>query len=314
MTSLIPGYTQWPQSPLAQQHTALAMGIFDGVHLGHQALLQKLHLCAEQEPLATVALTFDPHPAKVLNPAYAPQLLEPIEARVAHMQRLGVDAVVVHPFTKQTAGIHAEAFVRDVLHGIFKVRHIVVGADFVFGHKQSGNVPLLQDMGRTLGFEVHGLPPVRIEGMVASSTKIREFVHRGALRGAQALLGRPYQLWGTFEQGSAATAQPWRRVLPTGEQMPAPGLYAGRIQADGEHQVQALVHVAHVGDDDDAAVTLLAHPVSPHEPLPSSLRYVTLHSRLHAMPLGAATAWRAPSERDLAAAREVLAASATQGT
>ena len=178
MTLLIPGYAHWPESDLAHKQTALAMGIFDGVHLGHQALLQKLRLCAEQEPLTTVALTFDPHPAKVLSPAYAPPLLEPIAARVAHMQRLGVDAVVVHPFTKETAQITAEDFVRDVLHGIFHVRHIVVGADFVFGHKQGGNVPLLTAMGRSLGFEVHGVPPVRIEGMVASSTKIREFVHR----------------------------------------------------------------------------------------------------------------------------------------
>ena len=306
MTLLIPGYLHWPQSDLAHKQTALAMGIFDGVHLGHQALLQKLRLCAEQEPLTTVALTFDPHPAKVLSPAYAPPLLEPIAARVAHMQRLGVDAVVVHPFTKETAQITAEDFVRDVLHGIFHVRHIVVGADFVFGHKQGGNVPLLTAMGRSLGFEVHGVPPVRIEGMVASSTKIREFVHRGALRGAQALLGRPYQLWGSFRHET--TAQPWRQVLPHCEQMPAPGLYAGWAQGEDGQKAQALVHVAHLGDDDDATVTILAHPVSPREPLPQSLRYLTLLSRLHAMPLGAAMAWRAPSELDLTAAREVLGA------
>lgn len=310
MALRVPGFDAWHTTDWAKHSTgtAVAMGIFDGVHLGHQALIASLLHCQRHHPgpaIASVVLTFDPHPAKLLRPAYAPLLLEPIAARVAHMDALGVDAVVVHPFDRATASIDAEAFVAEVLHKKLRAQHVIVGADFVFGHKQGGNVELLQRMGQQLGFAVHPHPQVRIEGMVASSTKVREFVRRGALRGAEDLLGRPYVLHCQRHEAETAAIGPWQRFVPDAEQMPAPGLYAAWAASDGA-QAEALVHVAHRGEDDDHSVEIMAHPLKGNALLPALTRKLTLVARLHAMPIGAGTTLRAPAAADISAAASLL--------
>lgn len=310
MAQWVPGFHAWHTTPWASagQGTAVAMGIFDGVHLGHQALIASLMRCTQAHTgtaLASVVLTFDPHPAKLLRPAYAPQLLEPIAARVAHMDALGVDAVVVHPFDHATASIEAEAFVVDVLHHTLRAKHIIVGADFVFGHKQGGNVELLQRMGQELGFTVHPHPQVRIDGMVASSTKVREFVRRGALRGAEDLLGRPYVLYCHPKEEAGPNAGPWQPLVPEGEQMPAPGLYAAWAAAEG-CRAAALVHIAHLEDDTVQSVEIMAHPLRGDVLLPIRTCSLTLVARLHAMPMGGASAYRAPSMNDTSAAAALL--------
>lgn len=311
MALQVPGFDAWHTTPWAKDNTgtAVAMGIFDGVHLGHRALIASLQQCQRDHAgaaIASVVLTFDPHPAQLLRPAYAPQLLEPIAARVAHMDALGIDAVIVQPFTHATAGIDAETFVTQVLHHTLRAKHIIVGSDFVFGHKQGGNVELLQRMGQRLGFVVHPHPQVRIQGMVASSTKVREFVRRGALKGAEDLLGRPYALYCRPRTAQEPQNGPWQRFEPEAEQMPAPGLYAAWAASDGSC-AGALVHIAHLGEDDDRSVDVYAHPLRGDALLPDGARRLTLVARLHAMPINTESAFRAPADGDLQAARDLLA-------
>jgi riboflavin kinase/FMN adenylyltransferase len=250
MTEHLQGYTAWPTSSHAHRPTAIALGIFDGVHLGHQTLMQTVRHHAQHEHLAAVVFTFSPHPAKILNPAYAPNLLEPMPARLAHLERHGMDAVVVQPFDKLFASQSAETFVTQILVGHLKVRHVIIGRDFVFGRKQQGNVALLQSLGEQHQFAVHACDPVRVDGMVVSSTRIRDFVHHGEMAGAQALLGRPYRLWGTTQRMAHQAAHTWAEVIPHAEQMPAVGLYAA--WAVGAHgAAQALIEITAAQDDDD---------------------------------------------------------------
>ena len=237
----------------------MALGIFDGVHVGHQALLRAVLHWARREGLTAMALTFSPHPAKVLSPAYAPLLLEPMAARLHNMGALGMDALLVQPFDHAFASTSAEAFVRDVLHGRLAARHVVVGQHFVFGSRQQGTVALLEALGAELGFAVHPVEPVRVQGMVASSSKIREFVQRGELAGAQALLGRPYRLWGAWGQPGASAGQSWLGWTPAGEQLPPGGSYAGWAVAPDAATPVLLRVVRPTGNDGEAAVTVLVH-------------------------------------------------------
>lgn len=313
MTLLVPSYCAWAQTPYAQRPVAAALGIFDGVHMGHRALVTALLRCGQQGTCVTAALTFDPHPAKVLRPTYAPQLLEPIEARVDHMRQLGVDAVIVHPFSMQTAAIPADVFVCDVLVALLHVRHVVVGADFVFGYRQQGTVALLQAMGQTHGFEVHALPAVRVAGIVASSTKIREFVRRGAMPGASELLGRPYRLYGAVVGPPVAQMPHWQPWAAAAECMPAPGLYAAWGN-DGRSQQALLVQVVHQGDDDDHTVGVYIFPIQGEDVLCGPLTHLSMVLRLHALPVAASAAPGAPTTSDIAAARAALGQTGTEHT
>ncbi len=220
------------------------------------------------------------------------------------MDRLGIDAVIAHPFDVATASLSAETFVHDVLHGMLRVKHIFVGADFVFGHKQGGDVALLTRMGLELGFEVHPLQQVRVAGMVVSSTKVREFVRRGALSGAEDLLGRPYALYCHGKNILTGTGA-WKSFEPEGEQMLAPGLYAAWAACDG-HETAALLYVAHLEEDDDRDVKIYAHAIRGDALVPARTRCFIVKARLHAMPTNTTKAFRAPSSADISAATAAL--------
>jgi FAD synthase len=218
MTLRVSPYTNWPSSSNGRG-SAVALGIFDGVHVGHRALLARALACAHRDDLYSAAFTFHPHPARVFRARYAPKLIEPMAARLAHFNELGIDRAVVQPFDTEFAATSPQAFVTDVLVDTLRVRHVIVGGDFVFGYRQSGNVELLRELGQTHQFTVHVIEPVRVDGMVASSTKVREFVHDGDLTGASALLGRPYAL---HVHGPAAADG---TVRCAAELVPPPGTY-----------------------------------------------------------------------------------------
>ncbi len=211
--------------------SAVGIGVFDGVHRGHQKLLGKVLELARAEKLASVAYSFDPHPAQVLNPKLAPKLLESIDVRLSRLEALGLDTAVLEPFTRALSQTSAEDFVRQILVGRIRARHVVVGQDFKFGHKQGGNVALLEQLGSELGFTVHPVELLRLDGIAVTSTKVREFVWAGAMRGATLLLGRPYQLSGIVMRGAGrghklgfATAN----LSTHAELIPARGVYAAR--------------------------------------------------------------------------------------
>jgi len=215
---------------LTKRPSAVGIGIFDGVHLGHQTLLRRVVKTAEDEDLASVAYTFDPHPATVLNLMLAPKLIETLDLRLERMAGLGVSAVVIEPFDRTFAGIAAQAFATEVLAGRVGARHVFVGHDFSFGQGRSGTVTLLEQWGQPLGMSVHAVDSVTLDGEIISSTRVRELVWAGAMRGVTRMLGRPYVLMGLVGRGVGrgsrigfATAN----VRTTQELVPAVGVYAG---------------------------------------------------------------------------------------
>jgi len=226
----------------ARRPTAFVIGNFDGVHLGHQALLHAARARATATGGIVGVLTFDPHPAKLFAPALAPPLIVSLRRRIELLGEAGADLVVVEPFTQAFASIEAPAFVREVLAGDLGARDVVVGYDFSFGRGRKGDTRLLGAEGAALGIGVTVVPPVTASGLTCSSTKVREFALEGRVEGAAMLLGRPLEVSGEVVHGAGrgrGIGIPTANVKPEGELLPKPGIYAGRAvilgEANGDH-------------------------------------------------------------------------------
>jgi len=178
---------------------AVTLGVFDGVHRGHAALVEATVRWARAQGVPAVALTFEPHPAAVLAPDQRPPMLCPLTHRVQKLLRLGIDAVVVQPFTQAFSHLSAAEFIEEVLLRSLRARAVIVGDDFRFGHRRSGSVQTLRESG---AFEVIALPRVRdADGAPISSTRVRELITAGQLEQAHALLGEPYTWAGVVVRG-----------------------------------------------------------------------------------------------------------------
>lgn len=220
--------------------TSVAIGTFDGVHLGHQALLAEARRAVRGQA-QSVALTFYPHPARVLAPAKAPPLIMPLERRLALLADTGMDVTVVQPFTREFSTLSADEFIRDVLVRDLGASSVVVGPDFRFGRGRAGDVQLLETLGRELSLSVSVIAPVTVgtpaDGQRCSSTRIRQLVEAGDVRAARWLLGRPFELEGPVVQGAARGRDigfPTANVVPDTELRPAVGIYAARaVSIDG---------------------------------------------------------------------------------
>ena len=217
--------------------SAVTIGAYDGVHLGHRALLAELAERARADGLTTAVVTFDRHPASVVRPESAPRLLCDLDQKLELLEATGVDRTVVVRFDEERANETAEEFVDTVLVGALGARLVVVGEDFHFGHGRKGNVALLTDMGATVGFEVDGVS-LRSDGddggpgRPISSTRIRNLVAEGRVEDAAELLGRPHQVRGVVahgdERGGAELGFPTANVaVPPEICLPATGIYAG---------------------------------------------------------------------------------------
>jgi riboflavin kinase/FMN adenylyltransferase len=179
----------------------LTIGNFDGVHLGHQALLAILRREADRRSADAVILTFDPHPLQVLAPDKCPPLIQTWRQKTELFEKFGVDGVIVHPFSPAFARVAAEDFVSDLLAGKLGISALVLGERFVFGHQRRGNVALLQDLAPRLGFDVLPLSETALGPQLVSSTAIRQFLADGRLSEAVAMLGRLYAVDGTVVSG-----------------------------------------------------------------------------------------------------------------
>jgi len=209
--------------------SALAMGNFDGVHRGHQALVKSARDHAQKNGLKAGVLTFDPHPARFFAPQLAPPMLTSLSRRLELLDALELDFVVVEPFDEALAGMEAEPFVDTVLGRDLAVQHVVVGYDFRFGKGRRGDGALLTERAHALGISTQIVKQVSIDGLAASSTKIREFILEGRVDGAQMLLGRPCELVGRVVQGAQrgrGLGYPTANLEPEGELIPRPGIYA----------------------------------------------------------------------------------------
>ncbi len=215
----------------------VALGMFDGVHLGHQHVIRSALLDAASHGAASAAITFDPHPLSVLRPDRAPLLLQPLSARLKAMESMGVDAALVIEFNETFSRLTGEAFIEQLAHDAGRIRSISVGSGFQFGHARSGDVPVLRTLGERLGFEVNTCAAVSIGESRVSSSRVRQSLRAGRLKEVAELLGRPYSVWGTVRPGD----QLGRRIgVPTanldvrGLELPPHGVYAVRVTRGSE--------------------------------------------------------------------------------
>ena len=212
--------------------SAVTIGAYDGVHLGHRHLLRELRRQADARRLASVVVTFDRHPATVVRPQSAPAILTDRDQKLELLASAGIDLTLVVPFDEARANETAEEFVREVLVGALDARVVVVGEDFHFGHRRAGNVALLTEMGAQHGFDVLGLSLEEDSSEeVVSSTRIRQLLASGDVAAAAGLLGRPHQVRGVVVHGDGRGATelgfPTANIaVPEGVAMPGEGIYA----------------------------------------------------------------------------------------
>lgn len=224
-----------PPRPSGRGPVVATVGVFDGVHRGHRAILRATLAAARRRGGTAVVMTFDRHPLATLAPAAAPRRLMTLEQRLARLAAAGVPACAVLPFDRRVAALPAEAFVRRVLVGRIRARHLVIGYDFHFGRGGRGDAALLAVLGGRLGFSVATVPPVLAGGEPISSTRIRRLVALGRLPHAARLLGAPFALSGARVHGRRLARRlgfPTINLDPAGACLPPFGVYAVRLGAD----------------------------------------------------------------------------------
>ncbi|MCX6967251.1 MAG: bifunctional riboflavin kinase/FAD synthetase [Verrucomicrobia bacterium] len=207
----------------------LAIGVFDGVHLGHQAVIRRALEDARAADGTAVVVTFDPHPMRVMRPQQAPRLLTSTRHKAQLIEQLGAGELLVLPFTPGLSATPPEEFVLALHAACRPLREICVGHTWSFGHNRTGNLELLKTMGDQLGFDEIGLPAVEIDGEVVSSTAIRAAVEEGDLARAARLLGRDFAILGTVVHGDhlgRTIGFPTANLSAHNEQFPPNGVYA----------------------------------------------------------------------------------------
>ncbi|MCC7203372.1 MAG: bifunctional riboflavin kinase/FAD synthetase [Nitrospirae bacterium] len=218
--------------PKGLTNTVVTIGNFDGVHLGHQELLQRVVRRASETGAVSVVITFEPHPAKVLRPDKAPRQLISLQEKIELFQSFGINIVICIEFTPEFAGKSPDEFAEDLLCNKIGARVIIVGANYKFGKGQSGDVPYLRQKGKMLGFEVEEAEPVVIEGKRVSSSWIRELLLKGEVDTAAGLLGRYYSVDGVVMPGhhrGMLLGYPTANIYTVDEAIPQNGIYAVRV-------------------------------------------------------------------------------------
>jgi riboflavin kinase / FMN adenylyltransferase len=217
-------------------HPVLALGNFDGLHRGHLKIIERVRRGAAEHGGTPMAMTFDPHPPRVVRPDKAPPLLMTKTQRLEALHRAGIACVAVVRFTHELSEWAPETFVRAVLADWLRVSEVWVGANFLFGHGRSGNFSLLRTLGQQHGFRADKIDPVRYKDFVVSSTRIRRLVTEARMDEAGALLGHPYYLDGTIVEGrkrGQTIGFPTANMVTDNELIPPHGVYATTTTIDG---------------------------------------------------------------------------------
>lgn len=236
-------FAQPADFPDREARVCVGIGVFDGVHLGHQQVLRQAIVDARQARATPVAITFDRHPAHIVAPDRAPGMIYPLARRLETIAALGFEHLLVFEFTREFSQIDGERFIRDLHDGFGELTSISVGRGFSFGHKRSGNVELLETLGAELGVTVRGLAAVSLDGDPVSSTRIRAAVRAGDFAAAGQMLGRAYSLTGMVVQGAQLGRQlgfPTANLDVTGLVVPPHGVYAARVRVDGSDRAAAV--------------------------------------------------------------------------
>jgi riboflavin kinase / FMN adenylyltransferase len=225
--------------------TIVSVGNFDGVHRAHQEVVRSMAERARAIGGKSAVVTFEPHPLRILRPDVAPKLLTPLISKLKLLERTHVDAVVVLPFTRDLSMMSAEEFARDVLAGKLHAREVHEGYNFHFGHKASGNVETLADLGRQFGFEAKIFPEQLLRGHHVSSSQIRKLISEGEVSRARALLGRPFSIVANPGRGRGYGHKytvPTVNLARYDELVPADGVYITALRI-GEECFEAVSNV-----------------------------------------------------------------------
>ena len=239
----------------------VTLGNFDGVHLGHQSIFKQVVAWALSSGGSSAVFTFEPHPLKVLAPTRSPKLLSTFREKMEQIEASGMDAVVCAHFTPEFASQAPEEFVREVLVETVGVKALFVGHDYAFGKDRRGDIPFLRETGARHGFEVHVVGPVKVEGIVVSSTKIRQLITDGEVCLASKLLGRPYSIEGTVIPGHARgrlLGFPTANITTPNELPPKEGVYAVTILVEGK-EYKGVANIGKNPTFDDVSASFEAH-------------------------------------------------------
>ena len=232
-------YTALRDIPQPFPHACVTIGNFDGVHLGHQMLFSEVAGLAYHHQGSSVAITFEPHPLKVVRPELGIKLISNYQQKIELITMANLDALVVIPFTREFAAMPAERFVDEVLIATMGVKELVVGYDYAFGKGRQGNIPFLEAQGRVKGFSVTVVEAYYVDEMLASSTKVRELVQAGRMRDVKKLLGRFYQIRGEVKVGARRGGKilgfPTANLTIDADDLcPRHGVYVCQVSYDGK--------------------------------------------------------------------------------
>lgn len=219
--------------PELTQDSVVTFGVFDGLHIGHQDVLEAVRVHADANALASVVFGFYPHPLSFLNPEKCPPVLMCLQKRIEILEQLGIDIAIFVNFNEQIASMSPDTFVTNVLLEMCRARHIVVGYACQFGKDRAGNAQLLEAMGEQSQFGVTVVPPTQLNGLPVHSTRIRQSIARGDLCLASQLLGRKYSLSGTIIRGDGRGKKlgfPTANIEPGEQLCPPNGVYAIRAK------------------------------------------------------------------------------------
>ena len=231
----------------------LTLGNFDGVHLGHQAILDLVIARAKVLGGESILYTFEPHPRRVLQAESNLRLLDTFEQKVETLDHLGLDAVIAEPFDREFAQVRPERFIGHHIHECIRPVEVYVGYDFHFGHDREGSMRMLTERGPHLGFSVTVVPEVQVEGRDVNSTRIRQLLAEGDVEEAAMLLGRPFCARGAVIEGDRrgrTIGFPTANLAPETEILPAPGVYFGHLRClagNSEWAGQSFPVVTNVG-------------------------------------------------------------------
>lgn len=219
-----------------QKPNVLTLGVFDGLHLGHQRIMQTVVERANKVEAHATAITFDPHPRAVLHPESAPPLLQTLDQRLANFEVLGIEQAIVIPFDKEFASHPAEDFLYEIVHDRLHAKEVYLGKGFAFGKGRGGNIDLLRRMSAELGFFADEVPEVTLRGQRISSSKIRHLLAEGRTNLARRMLGRPYGVEGVIIRGNRrghTIGFPTANLKPHNRVIPKFGVYATATLVDG---------------------------------------------------------------------------------
>jgi riboflavin kinase/FMN adenylyltransferase len=298
---------EWAAQFTDARRTAVTVGNFDGLHLGHQKILKSVREHARTSGQRAAVITFDPHPMRVLRPDRAPLMIQTLSQRLAGFEQMGLDAALVLRFDRALSLVSPEEFIERILVGGLRAGAILVGANFRFGHRGAGDVRLLGQFGKRGGFDVEIVPPVEVGGQIVSSTAIRGTVAGGDVAAAIPLLGRPFSLTGEIRAGAGrgrAILFPTLNMAPEQELLPKLGVYATESVVGGKLYSSAT-NVGTRPTFNGAGVTVESHLFGFSDDVSGGAMEVRFHARIRdERKFSGPDELRAQIARDIEAARK----------